>query len=67
MGQKTGTSPRLGRPPLPPGEVRSKRIVTFVTEAELTRLAELAEADGHTLSTACHRILLDYLDRAPRS
>ena len=63
MGQKTMETPRLGRPPLPPGKVRSKRVVTFVTEAELTRLAELAEADGDTLSTACHRILLDYLNR----
>ena len=34
---------------------------TISSESDLTRLAELAKADGETLSTDCYRILLDYL------
>jgi hypothetical protein len=51
------TTRRLGRPPLSPGEVRSNRVVTFVTDAQLTALQNLARQKNTSLSGACFLIL----------
>ena len=53
----------LGRPPLPSDQVRSQRVVSFVTRGELDALNELAEARGESLSSAIHRILRSALTK----
>jgi hypothetical protein len=60
---KTGKRPRFGRPPKPRDEVRSERVVSFVTPAELDALNELAEEREESLSALIHRILLSALAR----
>ena len=56
---------RLGRPPLPPGDTRCKRVVTFVTRSEMQHLQNLSAEISSTLSSICHRIIADYLTKAP--
>jgi len=57
--------PRLGRPPLPPGDTRCKRVVTFVTRSEMERLQKMCVENSSTLSSICHRILAEYLTKTP--
>lgn len=42
--------PRRGRPPLPPGEVRTERLEIRLTEDEAKRLAASAEQAGESTS-----------------
>jgi hypothetical protein len=56
-------SRRLGRPPLSPQEVRSNRVVTFVTDAQLNELRNLARQTGTSMSGACFLILSDVLSK----
>ena len=49
--------PRMGRPPKPRDEVRSERVVSFVTRGEFDTLSELAVLRGESLSTVVHQIL----------
>jgi hypothetical protein len=51
-----------GRPRLARHEVRSNRIVTFVTETELGRLEEIAADEDRSLSGVVHRIILSYIE-----
>ena len=60
------TRKRLGRPPLPAGDVRSKRIVTYLTEEEMTQMHVIAKRQGVSLSMACYRLLRQSLVEAPR-
>lgn len=62
MGNPERGRPRLGRPPAPKEEVRSNRIVTFLTDQQLAKLRELAERDRTSLSRACYRVLRRHLD-----
>jgi len=48
---------RLGRPPKPRDEVRSERVVSFVTRGEFDALAELANDRGESISAVIHQIL----------
>jgi len=48
---------RLGRPPKPRDEVRSERVVSFVTRGEFDALTELADIRGESVSAVVHRIL----------
>ena len=48
---------RLGRPPKPPDEVRSERVVSFLTRGELDALVKLADARGASISAVVHQIL----------
>lgn len=48
---------RRGRPPGPASQVRPHRVVTFVTERELRRLNELAEASDSSISAIVHDLL----------
>ena len=48
---------RLGRPPKPRDEVRSERVVSFVTRGEFDALAELADTRGTSVSAIVHKIL----------
>ena len=49
--------PRLGRPPKPREEVRSERVVSFVTRGEFDVLCELANDRGESISAVIHLIL----------
>jgi len=51
------TQRRFGRPPKPRDEVRSERVVSFVTRAELEALNQLADTRGDSLSALIHGIL----------
>jgi hypothetical protein len=48
---------RMGRPQLPRTRVRSNRVVTFVTDREMTALTRRAEKAGMSLSAFVHAIL----------
>jgi hypothetical protein len=48
---------KFGRPPKPRDEVRSERVVSFVTRYEFDTLLELADGRGESVSAAVHRIL----------
>jgi len=52
---------RLGRPPKPRDEVRSERVVSFVTRGELDALTELADIRRESVSAVVHRILISAL------
>ena len=56
--------PRIGRPPLSPEEVRSNRIVTFVTNVEMAKLERKADQERVSLSSVIHQILSKYLKEA---
>lgn len=62
MSKEKNTS-RRGRPPLPPEEVRSNRVVTFVTDPELAVLKRISKRESDTLSAVCHRILTGYISQ----
>ena len=49
--------PRLGRPPKPRDEVRSERVVSFVTRGEFDVLCEFADDRGESISGVIHLIL----------
>lgn len=48
---------RLGRPPLPESDVRSNRIVTFLTANEMEAVVALSQAEGTSISSICHRLI----------
>ena len=48
---------RSGRPPKPTGEVRSERLVSFVTADEFDNLIRLADAKGSSVSAVIHEFL----------
>ena len=52
---------RFGRPCLNPEKARSNRLVTFVTNSELTNLELIADEKGMSLSAVVHKILSGYL------
>ena len=55
--------PRLGRPPKPRDEVRSERVVSFVTRGEFDSLTQLADVRGESVSAIVHRILRSALGK----
>ena len=57
---------RLGRPPKPPHEVRSERVVSFVTPDEFNTLCELADTQGLSVSAVIHQILSSQLAEEKR-
>jgi len=46
-----------GRPKRPIKELRSRRVVTFLTESELQELEDIAASEDRSLSAAVHRIV----------
>jgi hypothetical protein len=52
---------------VPPELSRHKRIVTFVTDADNTRLERMAEDQGKSLSAVVYEILAGYLDQTGQS
>jgi hypothetical protein len=52
---------KTGRPALKQNEMRSNRVVTFVTNQQLDLLLHLAEEEGRTLSSFVRRIITQQL------
>ncbi len=59
----TSTRRRLGRPPKPRYQVRSERVVSFVTRAEFDALMDLADAGNESVSAVVHRIVRSALTK----
>lgn len=55
--KKKAESLRRGRPPSPRAEVRKNRMVTFLTDHELTEMKKRAKNKNITLSAACYEII----------
>lgn len=55
------TENRAGRPPLPYGTARSKRIVTFVTEGHMMEINRLVEEQGSSISAVCYNLICSSL------
>ena len=51
---------------MPEDEVRSHRIVAFITEAEYGALQAIADRQDSSLSTMVHGVLVEYLDKQKR-
>lgn len=51
-----------GRPPKPLEEARSRRTVTFLTEREYHRLADIARRNNMSISSAAHKLLLQSIN-----
>ncbi|MEM9498911.1 MAG: hypothetical protein AAGA28_13390 [Pseudomonadota bacterium] len=58
--------PRPGRPRLSSADRRGSRVVTMVTETELSHLRALAEDSGVSLSALCHELLFRATERVKR-
>ncbi len=54
---------KMGRPTVPPGELRRNRILVTLTDAEFKMLQKLAEEKGAALGTAVHDVLVRALKR----
>jgi len=48
---------RGGRPPLAADKARCNRVVTFVTDAEMYKLRNLAREKELSLSSLCHQLI----------
>ena len=66
LKQKDGPRHR-GRPPGPKNRARTKRVVTFVTEPELSRLQAMAVANGASLSATTHHLIARALKAQSRA
>ena len=66
MVSREGDKSQRGRPRLARNEVRSCRIVTFVTKTELEKLKQIALDDDRSLSAAVHRIISKYVEGAAK-
>jgi len=56
-GENGRARQRLGRPPKPPHEVRSERVVSFVTPVEFETLMRVADDRGLSVSAVIHLVL----------
>ncbi|MFT5730946.1 MAG: hypothetical protein ACI8PB_005137 [Desulforhopalus sp.] len=59
--QKDENRRKMGRPRKNPDQARSNRIVTFVTNAELAKLAQVAGENKMSLSAVVHKSIRDFL------
>jgi len=66
MAQQKLHKPRFGRPPRPPDEVRSQRLVTYVTLPQLRELQLSADEQGKSLSGVVYEILSEAIGQAGR-
>ena len=54
---------KMGRPRKNPDQTRSNRIVTFVTNAELAKLDQVAGEDKMSLSAVVHKSIRNFLNK----
>ena len=54
---------KIGRPRKNPDQTRSNRIVTFVTNAELAKLDQVAGENKMSLSAVVHKSIRNFLDK----
>jgi hypothetical protein len=64
MTKRESDCSQRGRPRLSRDRVRSNRVVTFVTQAELERLEQMALHDDRSLSAVVHRIITHHFGEA---
>lgn len=57
-----GRRPR-GRPAGDPESIRSKRVVTLLTDAEFEQLTKVADREDKAVSALVHQVLSQYLRR----
>ena len=55
---------KRGRPRRPAHDVRSNRVVTFLTASELQRLEDIAVDEDRSLSSVVHRIIEAFLKQS---
>ena len=55
--RKTTPGVQMGRPPKPAGAGRNRRVVTFVTEVDYTKLKALARDGSVSLSALCNDLV----------
>ncbi len=65
--KQTDEAPLRGRPPLEPEVARTKRVVTFVTDAELDALIELERATSQSRSAVVHDLITQSLSDLRRA
>jgi hypothetical protein len=56
-----GDGPKVkvrGRPPKAPEEARTRRTATFLTEAEYSKLVEIARRNNMSISALAHKLLI---------
>ena len=51
-----------GRPPKPQEQARSRRTVTFLTEEEYSRLADIARRNNMSISSVAHQLLMQSIN-----
>ncbi len=66
LSSNTSPAAPRGRPKRPAKDVRSKRVVTFLTDSELQGLERIAIDEDRSLSSVVHRIVSLYLRDAHR-
>ncbi|MEH6516142.1 MAG: hypothetical protein V7742_05635 [Halioglobus sp.] len=54
--------PALGRPAKPVEEARTRRTVTFLTEAEYSQLLEISHRNNMSISALAHKLLIQSLN-----
>lgn len=57
MSHSKTNSPRMGRPPLPSSEVRTERVVTFLTPAQKQQLHSFAATTDQSISGATQDLI----------
>lgn len=69
MSQKSTTHKgrQTGRPTLPLGVARRKRVVTMVTDSEFQRLQDWADEGNRSVSRFVHDILRQFLAKQPKT
>jgi hypothetical protein len=55
---------KFGRPRISREDLRDKRVVAFMTRAEVKQLEALARKERSSLSSLCHQILADHLQNS---
>jgi hypothetical protein len=55
--------PKMGRPPLPPGSARTRRVVLLLNDAEHAQLERIAADQGVPLGAALYRLVSRALRR----
>jgi hypothetical protein len=61
LSSNTSAAAPRGRPKRPAKDVRSNRVVTFLTGSELQGLEQIAIDEDRSLSSVVHRIVSLYL------
>jgi hypothetical protein len=59
--QADNKKPKRGRPCQPPEDLRSERVVTFLTKEEYRLFSQFAEGQGKSYSSMAHELMIKSL------